>query len=196
MTELDETDALILRLLAEDGRRSYSEISEAVDLTPPAVSDRVSKLEEAGVIRGFTIDVDRSLLQEGVPVLVRVDPDAGVVESVRGALIGAEATEHVFTTADGSVVAFARTSDTAVNEWVTDVLDPEDLQSYEVELVADVEWSPAVETTGFALECAECGNTVTAEGVSSRVDGELKHFCCDSCQSQFLQRYERFEEAA
>lgn len=196
MVDLDETDVVILRLLAEDGRRPYSEIGEVVDLTPPAVSDRVSKLEESGVIRGFTIDVDRSTLRGGTPVLVRIEPVPGSVESVRTAVADDEATEHVFTAADGTVVAFVRATDAAVHEWIETTVGTDRVADVTVDLVSDVEWTPAVDATGFALECAECGNTVTSEGTSTRVGDEIVHFCCESCETQYVERYEQLEEAA
>jgi transcriptional regulator, AsnC family len=196
MTELDETDIVILRLLAADGRRPYSEIGEVVDLTPPAVSDRVSKLQESGIIRGFTIDVDRSSLRGGIPVLLRIESVPGEHETVRTAVADDEATEHVFTTADGTLVAFARVTDEAVHDWVDATCDADRVAEYTVELVSDVEWTPAVDATGFALECAECGNTVTSEGTTTRIGGDLVHFCCESCETQYVDRYERLEEAA
>ncbi len=196
MRELDETDIVILRLLASDGRRSYSEIGERVDLTPPAVSDRVSRLQEAGVIRQFTIEVDHGTLREGTPVLVRVTPASGETERVRTALAGADATEHLFTTAGGEIVAFARTTTTAVHEWVAETVEPAAVDDTTVDLVADTEWTASVDPAGFALDCAECGNTVTAEGTSTVVGDDLEHFCCESCEAAFREQYEAFEAAA
>jgi len=46
----------------------------------------------------------------------------------------------------------------------------------------------------FALTCAECSNTVDSEGETARIDGEVYHFCCPSCLSQFRERYQRLEE--
>ncbi|MEZ3143193.1 AsnC family transcriptional regulator [Halobaculum sp. MBLA0143] len=195
MRELDETDVVILRLLAADSRRSYSEIGERVDLTPPAVSDRVSRLVDAGVINRFTIDVDHATLREGTPVLVRVTP-ADDPEAVREPLSSADATEHLFVTADGDVVAFARTATTAVHEWVTEVVDGDAVADVSVDLVADTEWTASVDPAGFAFDCAECGNTVTAEGQSTVVGDELKHFCCESCAAAFRERHARLEAAA
>ena len=54
----------------------------------------------------------------------------------------------------------------------------------------------AIDATGFALKCAECGNTVTSEGTSARVGDDLVHFCCESCETQYIDRYEQLEEAA
>lgn len=183
-------------MLSADGRRSYSDIGEAVDLSAPAVSDRVSRLREAGVIRRFTIDVDRSTLRAGTPVLLRFElPPGGAVE-VLGALREREAVEHVFTTAEGDVVAFARIAGDAVDEWVAAVVGADAIDDYAVELVSGVDWNPSVTATEFALECAECGNSVTSEGVASRIGGTLYHFCCPTCESTFADRYERMEEGA
>ena len=101
MRDLDETDLEILRLLLDDARRPYSDIADVVDLSPPAVSDRVSRLREAGVVRRFTLDLDRTQFHGGTPVLVDLDLDVDSVASVsavREALLDAGPVEHVFTT--------------------------------------------------------------------------------------------------
>ena len=55
---LDETDRRILDLLIEDARRSASEIGRLVKLSPAAAKRRIDRLEQAGVIRGYTAVVD------------------------------------------------------------------------------------------------------------------------------------------
>ena len=72
MSTLDETDLEILSLLAENARRPFSEIGEEVGLSGPAVSDRVTRLQEAGVLNNFTIEVDRAQLRAGLPVLIQL----------------------------------------------------------------------------------------------------------------------------
>lgn len=196
MRDLDDTDLDILRMLAEDGRRSYSDIGEAVDLSPPAVSDRVSRLRESGVIRRFTIDVDRSTLRAGAPVLLRIEPATGEREGVRETLADEGAVEHVYLTADGDVLAHARVPHGPAYEWVEATLGPERVDDFEVEPLADAEWTPSVGATEFAFECVECGNTVTSEGSTARIDGSLYHFCCPTCESRFRERYDRIEEGA
>jgi DNA-binding Lrp family transcriptional regulator len=192
MRDLDETDMEILRLLTEDARRPYSEIAEAVDLSGPAVSDRVERLEAAGVINRFTVDVDQSQLRAGVPVFVRATVPAGEIDDCKTTLAAADAVEHVFVTADGECWFYARAQVQRVHEWLEELLP--DGVDYEVTLVDDAEWTPSLEGTAFALTCAECGNTVDDEGESARIDGEVYHFCCPSCQSRFEGRYDRLEE--
>ncbi|MFB6068763.1 MAG: winged helix-turn-helix transcriptional regulator [Halobacterium sp.] len=196
MRDLDETDREILRLLTTDGRRPYSDIADAVDLSAPAVSDRVSRLEEQGIIRRFTVDVDRSKLHEGYPVLldVRVRPDA--VETVRERLADARAVEHVFTTASGRLVVQANAPGPDVRAWLFGVVDEEMVREYDVELVSGVDWSPEVGDVAFSTTCVECGKTMTDGSITERVGGELKTFCCPTCESQYREQYERLERNA
>lgn len=194
MRGLDETDREILRALIEDGRRPYSDIAELVGLSRPAVSDRVERLHELGVIRRFTVDIDRNLLREGTATLVTVRAHPGAGDRVRDALAGADAVEHLFLTADETVVC------TLVAEDVRAVLDervPADaVADYQVRLLADSVWTPRFGQPELAPECVECGNRVGGDGERERLDGEVYHFCCSSCREAFLDRYERLSEGA
>jgi Lrp/AsnC family leucine-responsive transcriptional regulator len=55
---LDRVDHHILRLLREDGRMSHAAIAKTVGLSGPAVHERVRKLEQRGVIAGYTCILD------------------------------------------------------------------------------------------------------------------------------------------
>ncbi len=196
MRDLDETDLEILSLLAADARRPFSEIGETVGLSGPAVSDRVTRLEEIGIIEGFTIDVDRSRLRAGIPVLVRLDVPPGALETVRERVRGAEGIEHVFVTAEGDVRCYARVESRSVRPWMDGLLEGIEGVDYGVTLVDEFEWTPSIEGVEFALTCVECSNTVDSEGETARIDGEVYHFCCPSCLSRFRERYQRLEEGA
>jgi len=197
MDDLDGTDLDILELLAADARRPWKDIADHVDLSPPAVADRVERLEEAGVIRGFTVDVDRSQLRGGVPVLCEVDLGlAADADAVRERFAAAEAVEHVFLTADDTLVCHARVGTGDVREWLATTLDGTPVEGREVRLVSSVEWTPTAGGLDFALTCAECGNTVTSEGESTRLGDEVYHFCCPSCRARFAERHERLADGA
>lgn len=197
MRDLDATDLEILQLLLADARRPYSDIADVVGLSPPAVSDRVSRLREVGVIRRFTLDVDRSQLRAGTAVLatVAVAADADVA-AARETLLAADVVEHVFTTAAGDLVVSARVPDADVAGWLADVLDEGVVDDVDVTLLSGTDWSPSLEGVAFALDCAECGNTVDSEGTATRIDGDLYQFCCESCEARFAERYETLREGA
>jgi len=196
MDELDDTDRTILRLLLEDARRSWRDIADEVDLSPPAVSDRVDRLQEIGVIRSFTAEIDRTALDAGSPVLVTVRTDPGAATAVSDGLLDADAVEHVFTTADERVVFTATVEDGAVRSLLAEHVALDEIQEFDVDLLTDRAWNPGVAEVELALTCAECGNTVTSEGTSARIGGELYHFCCESCEATFTEMYEDLREGA
>lgn len=196
MNELDEIDMEVLRLLMADARRPYSDIAESVGLSAPAVSNRIDRLREAGVIRRFTLDVDRSQLRGGVPVLVTLNVAATAVEGIRDTLREAGAVEHLFTTADSRVVFHATLPTEDVREWLLATLPMDAVSEYDVSLLATTDWSPEIGETEFALSCAECGNTVTSEGTAARIGGTRYRFCCPSCEARFEERYAEHAEAA
>ena len=69
---LDQIDRMLLALLKDDTKRKYSELGEAVHLSAPAVHDRVKKLERAGVIRKYTIEIDPESLGLTMQAFVRI----------------------------------------------------------------------------------------------------------------------------
>ena len=72
MTELDDLDRAILRALSEDGSLSAGELGRQLGLSQPAAWRRVRRLEEAGVLVGRRVDVDRAALGFGVTVFLGI----------------------------------------------------------------------------------------------------------------------------
>ncbi|HEY3062156.1 MAG TPA: Lrp/AsnC family transcriptional regulator [Chloroflexota bacterium] len=70
--ELDGVDWRILVELQENARLSFSELGRRVGMTPPAVAERVKRLEEAGVIRGYRLELDVERLGLPLQALVRL----------------------------------------------------------------------------------------------------------------------------
>ena len=74
--QLDAIDLRILRVLQANARATYTEIGKAVGLSAPSAHDRVHRLEDRGVIRGYHAEVDPEVLGLGVLALVGVVPGA------------------------------------------------------------------------------------------------------------------------
>lgn len=95
---MDDIDHRILQCLQKDGRMSLKKIAGAVLLTPPAVAERIRKLEESGVITGYTAIVNTQKLEENVRAIINVtlppERQDAFVECVRG-LEGVQWMHHV-----------------------------------------------------------------------------------------------------
>lgn len=194
--DLDETDLAIIRLLAADARRSYREIADEVDLSAPAVSDRIDRLRSQGIIRRFTVDLDRSRVRPQTPVLVEVVAVPGEADAVATALDDLDGIEHVFQTVDGRFVVHASAPDDRVGAWLRSELDLTAVDDLSVSLLETYRWTPEIDEAAFALECAVCGNDVGPDGVTAEFGGDVKAFCCPSCHARYEERYETHRSQA
>jgi Lrp/AsnC family leucine-responsive transcriptional regulator len=74
---LDEVNLRLLAALDADPRAGAAELGRRVGMSAPAVRERLTRLEEAGVIRGYRLDVDPAALGLPVTAWVRIRPGPG-----------------------------------------------------------------------------------------------------------------------
>ena len=114
-SKLDEIDYKLLALLQEDGRTSQHDLAEAVGLSSPSTGERLKKLVEHGVIRGFTAVLDHKALGQDVTAFITVGMDGSdhyeaFVEQTHEA---PEVMECHAVTGEGSHVLKVRTASTS-----------------------------------------------------------------------------------
>jgi len=80
---LDELDRKLLDILVKDSRTSLKELAQQVGLSSPSVSERLRRLEERGVIRAFTVEIDPEALGFPLQAIVRVRPLPGKLHIVQ-----------------------------------------------------------------------------------------------------------------
>ena len=69
---LDKTDQSLLRLLRANARLSFAELGRKLRMSPPAVAERMKRLEDWGVIRAYRAEIDLAALGRGLHVYFRV----------------------------------------------------------------------------------------------------------------------------
>lgn len=72
MRHLDRTDHAIVAHLQEDARRSNKELAAAVGIAPSTCSERLRRLEDLGVLRGYHAEVDGEALGIGLQAMVAI----------------------------------------------------------------------------------------------------------------------------
>jgi len=79
---LDRTNVSILRALSDNPRITTSELARSVGMSAPAVRERIQRLDDAGLIRGFRLDLDPVLLGYPVAVMIRIRPMPGQLPKI------------------------------------------------------------------------------------------------------------------
>jgi Lrp/AsnC family leucine-responsive transcriptional regulator len=82
MSPLDAVNLRLLSELQDDPRMSMSELARRVGMSGPAVTERVQRLEAAGVIVGYRMDIDPAALGMPIAALVRIRPGPGQLAKI------------------------------------------------------------------------------------------------------------------
>jgi Lrp/AsnC family transcriptional regulator, leucine-responsive regulatory protein len=79
---IDDTNRLLLAELQENARLSLAELGRRVGLSPPAVAERVQRLEQQGVILGYRAEINPRALGLSLSAVIRVRPAPGQLANV------------------------------------------------------------------------------------------------------------------
>ncbi len=112
---IDEIDYKILELLQNNARIKSTAIAESIGLTPPSVKDRLTKLEENGIIESYITKLNHKILGRDITAFIFVvsDSSTNYKDFVQHALHTPEILECHSITGDGSHVLKIRTENTS-----------------------------------------------------------------------------------
>jgi Lrp/AsnC family leucine-responsive transcriptional regulator len=79
---LDPVDIRLLGELQRDPRQTKAELGRRIGMSAPAVGERLRRLEEAGVILGYRLEVDPAALGLPIAAYIRVRPNPGQLPKV------------------------------------------------------------------------------------------------------------------
>jgi len=129
--KLDRYDLKILQLLAKDGRITKSMLAEAVNLSTSPTWERVRKLEQAGLIKGYRAVIDWNALFKTSQVLVEITlahHTAHDMQRIEKRLAGAAEVVHCYATGGGvDYIAMIQAEDIDHYQRFIDQLLTEDL---------------------------------------------------------------------
>jgi len=103
---MDKKDLKILEMLQENARISYIEIARTLKVSEGTIRKRIIKMEENGVIKGYSVEIDPKYLGYSTIVLLGMDVEPKYFLSAARELSGMECVKWVYTSAgDHSIMA-------------------------------------------------------------------------------------------
>lgn len=78
----DEIDQILIAALMADSRRSLKALAQISGLSSPSVAERLRRLEERGVLKGYTVEIDPRHFGYQLQAIVRVKPLPGKLHEV------------------------------------------------------------------------------------------------------------------
>ena len=82
MAILDEADYRILDILQKDGRITFSDLADQVNLSRSAVRERIKNMQDSGIIRGFTAIIDAKAYEKFASVYMDIEAEPMKINDV------------------------------------------------------------------------------------------------------------------
>lgn len=102
----DDIDRVLITALMEDSRRSLKALAQLSGLSSPSVAERLRRLEERGVLKGYTVEVDPRAFGYQLQAIVRIRPLPGRLQEVEREIVAIrEFTECDKVTGDDCFIA-------------------------------------------------------------------------------------------
>jgi len=76
--QLDNTDEKIIKHLQSDGRKSYRQIAKELNLSVGTITNRINKLQESGIIKGFQLELDYQKLGYNLETIIELDANGSI----------------------------------------------------------------------------------------------------------------------
>jgi DNA-binding Lrp family transcriptional regulator len=83
---MDEMDQKLLGILQKEGRISFRELAQQLDVSSQTISDRITKLKEKGVIKQFAVIVDQPKIGYPITFVVELDVELQNMEKIQNHL--------------------------------------------------------------------------------------------------------------
>lgn len=194
--KLDSNDIKVLNALLSDGRASLREVAKETSLSTPTVSNRLSRMIKAGLIRNFIPVLNPEAMNNTIVALVAARAPASKINAVAKKLATLSEVAGVYITTGENNITLKVTS-RSMQE--LQLFLSKKLPSYEVEAVASQiiteavkDEQPVVLASGMAidLKCDLCNGPIAINRpYSIKVGPSYSYFCCKTCRKSYLERY-------
>lgn len=134
---IDETDLEIIDELKKDGRASFSEIAEKLGIATSTVTGRFQKLEEKGVITGFSPKIDYEKLGFELTAMIDIKAESGkIIETAENLESNTRVISFFEVTGDTDMIIVSRFLDREdMNSFIKELQQEEGIESTETNVI-------------------------------------------------------------
>jgi DNA-binding Lrp family transcriptional regulator len=188
---LDAIDLEILRILQKDSRIPYSEVASSLHISRPTVKARIERLKNQGIIRKFTIVIDRDAIIQNIIVLMQMRAEN--LEETAKALSEMSAVLEVYEVMGGRNLT-CKAIVQSMGELKTlmgkiNSLQVRDLRASVVLKTLKEEYETVIgPEIGVNLECEYCGKSIFAFPYKFKHHNVEHYFCCPICLKSYRKK--------
>lgn len=134
---IDETDLEIIDELKKDGRASFSDIAEKLGIATSTVTGRFQKLEEKGVITGFSPKIDYEKLGFELTAMIDIKAESGkIIETAENLESNTRVISFFEVTGDTDMIIVSRFLDRQdMNNFIKELQQEEGIESTETNVI-------------------------------------------------------------
>lgn len=193
--KLDKTDLRILEILRKDSRTSITEIAGKVGVTRPTVTSRIEKMEEDGVIEGYTVELGDELTRGETTVYVLFDVENP--EEVSAELLQREEVGEVYWgSGERNLISRARVRDLKHYKDFLNYLEgfPGRVETTLVLEKSTKKTELGVPLSEASLTCDTCGKDILDDPFTYTRHNVTHYFCCESCRKLYKEKMEKVSQ--
>ncbi|MFP4000972.1 MAG: winged helix-turn-helix transcriptional regulator [Thermoplasmata archaeon] len=196
--KLDETEMKILKEMQKDGRASRRVLANRTDVSTPTVSSKIEKLENMGIIEGFTVRIDHSKMGFQ-KYFFKIETEDGSEEWVKEVFMNFDHFRKIEKLEANGYLLTLFINEFSQLDKATDYLDKkEGIKIKDVWRVQDREDKvpkiPLDENVPLDIACYYCNKPIKSDPVKWKKDGKEHYFCCTSCEELYEEKYDRLQK--
>lgn len=191
--ELDGVDITIINELIKDGCLSLRDISKVTGLSAPALSTRIKRIKDAGIIKGTTVIIDRSKVSDGITVMLLINCDPSKISNVVQKLSSFEEITDVYRVSGSySIMVKAEVENmdslNVLGEKTSGIEGVTEINTLIVNEYNKERQKP-FKRLKVNLKCEYCSNPISGRPYEIEYMGVIRFFCCPTCLREFKEKY-------
>lgn len=194
--KLDQLDFAILKVLSEDGRRSYREIARLIGISSPTVEARLKRIMESGLISRIAPIFNVDKVERGVSMLISLKVEASKLATVASEISRLPEIKGVFITTGESnlLVRIAANNYEKTESIISDKIAPISgvsvLNTQIITRTLKDEQGVIIESEiSVKLGCEYCKKPIAGDPTILKLQDSEHFFCCGTCLSAYKEKY-------